>query len=122
MPHHLLDVWPVTRTATGARTTRPLCRAVVDALLARGVVPVLVGGSGLYLRAALDDLEFPGHRPGAAGRAGGRAGARRARRRCTPGCAALDPAAAARMEPTNGRRIVRALEVVDADRRRCPAR
>ena len=62
VPHHLLDVWPVTVTATAA-AYQALCRQVVDDLLARGVVPVLVGGSGLYLRAALDDLRFPGTDP-----------------------------------------------------------
>lgn len=110
VPHHLLDVWPVTRTATAA-DYQSLCRSTVDALLARGVTPVLVGGSGLYLRAALDDLEFPG--TDAALRAEleaelERDGALALHARL----AALDPAAATRMEPTNGRRIVRALEVV----------
>jgi tRNA dimethylallyltransferase len=110
VPHHLLDVWPVTRTATAA-DYQALCRSVVDDLLSRGVLPVLVGGSGLYLRAALDDLVFPGTDP--ALRASleaelARDGAPALHRRL----AALDPEAAARMEPTNGRRIVRALEVV----------
>ena len=108
--HHLLDVWPVTVTATAA-AYQSLCRAVVDDLLGRGVVPVLVGGSGLYLRAALDDLRFPGTDP--ALRASLEAslaadGPEALHRRL----AALDPAAAERMEPTNGRRTVRALEVV----------
>ncbi len=110
VPHHLLDVWPVTVTATAA-AYQELCRAVVDDLLARGVVPVVVGGSGLYLRAALDDLRFPGTDPvlraslEAELEADGPL-ALHAR------LAALDPAAAARMEPANGRRVVRALEVV----------
>ena len=110
VPHHLLDVWPVTRTATAA-DYQSLCRAVVDDLLARGVVPVLVGGSGLYLRAALDDLRFPGTDPelrAALEAELERDGAPALHARL----AALDPQAAARMEPTNGRRIVRALEVV----------
>ena len=110
VPHHLLDVWPVTLTATAA-AYQALCREVVDDLLARGIVPVLVGGSGLYLRAALDDLHFPGTDPALraeleAALASDGPGALHAR------LAALDPAAATRMEPTNGRRIVRALEVV----------
>ena len=110
VPHHLLDVWPVTTTATAA-AYQELCRGVVDDLLDRDVVPVLVGGSGLYLRAALDDLRFPGTDP--ALRASleaelARDGALALHRRL----AVLDPAAAARMEPTNGRRVVRALEVV----------
>ena len=110
VPHHLLDVWDVTVTATAA-AYQQLCRTVVEDLLARGVTPVLVGGSGLYLRAALDDLQFPG--TDAALRA-----ALEAELAITgplalhSRLAALDPEAAARMEPTNGRRVVRALEVV----------
>jgi len=63
VPHHLLDVWPVTRTATAA-DYQALCREVVAEVQDRGAAPVLVGGSGLYLRAALDDLRFPGTDPG----------------------------------------------------------
>jgi tRNA dimethylallyltransferase len=110
VPHHLLDVWPVTRTATAA-AYQSECRAVVGELLGRGVTPVLVGGSGLYLRAALDDLRFPGTDPEL------RAQLEAELEREGPlalhaRLAALDAEAATRMEPTNGRRIVRALEVV----------
>ncbi len=110
VPHHLLVVWPVTETATAA-AYQALCRGVVDDLLARGVVPVLVGGSGLYLRAALDDLRFPGTDPALRASLEAeleRDGAPALHARL----ASLDPAAAARMEATNGRRVVRALEVV----------
>jgi tRNA dimethylallyltransferase len=110
VPHHLLDVWPVTRTATAA-DYQSLCRGVIDGLRAEGRTPVLVGGSGLYLRAALDELDFPGTDPElrAALEADlGRDGPLALHARL----AALDPAAAMRMEATNGRRIVRALEVV----------
>jgi len=110
VPHHLLDVWPVTRTATAA-DYQSLCREVVDDLLARGVTPVLVGGSGLYLRAALDELAFPGTDP--------QLRARLERELAEHGAPALharlaaaDPQAATRMDPANGRRVVRALEVV----------
>ena len=111
VPHSLLDVRGVTWTATAAEY-QAMCREVVDGLLARGVVPVLVGGSGLYLRAALDRLEFPGTDPTLrasleAELASVGAPALHAR------LAARDPAAAARMEPGNGRRVVRALEVVE---------
>src|SRR6476661_2168624 len=92
--HHLLDVWDVRRTATAA-AYQQLARACIDDLLARGVTPVLVGGSGPDLRAQLEaDLE--------------RDGPLALHQRL----AGLDPAAAQRMEPTNGRRVVRALEVV----------
>lgn len=110
VPHHLLDVWPVTRTATAA-DYQAMCRGVVADLQGRAVVPVLVGGSGLYLRAALDDLVFPGTDPVLRAQLEAeleRDGALALHARLR----ALDPAAAARMEPTNGRRVVRALEVV----------
>ncbi len=110
VPHHLLDVWPVTRTATAA-DYQVVCREGIDDLLARGRTPILVGGSGLYLRAALDVLEFPGTDPEL------RTSLEAELARDGPlalhaRLAALDPAAATRMEPTNGRRVVRALEVV----------
>jgi hypothetical protein len=59
VPHHLLDVWDVTETASVAEYQR-LARAAIDDILARGRVPLLVGGSGLYLRAVLEHFEFPG--------------------------------------------------------------
>jgi tRNA dimethylallyltransferase len=111
VPHHLLDVWPVTRPASVAAYQR-LVRPIVDGLLERGVTPVLVGGSGLYLRAALDDLRFPGTDAGLRARLSAElaaAGAARLHARL----ATADPAAAAAILPTNGRRIVRALEVVE---------
>jgi tRNA dimethylallyltransferase len=109
--HHLLDVWPVTRTATAADYQR-LARSVIDGLLDRGVPPVLVGGSGLYVRAALDDLRFPGTDAGLRARLAAElteTGSLRLHARL----AALDPAAGTAILPTNGRRVVRALEVVE---------
>ena len=110
VPHALLDVWPVTRTATAA-DYQVLCRQVLDDALARGVTPVLVGGSGLYLRAALDDLRFPGTDPALRARLEAEL-AEQGPYALHARLAALDPAAARRMEPGNGRRTVRALEVV----------
>jgi len=110
VPHHLLSVWPVTRTATAA-DYQSECRVVIEALLAAGRTPVLVGGSGLYLRAALDRMDFPGTDPvlrAALEAELERDGPLALHARLT----ALSPEAAARMEPTNGRRTVRALEVV----------
>jgi tRNA dimethylallyltransferase len=110
VPHHLLDVWDVRVTATAA-AYQALCRDVLQDLQERGVTPVVVGGSGLYVRAALDRIEFPGTDPEL------RAALEAELAEHGPAAlharlAALDPAAAARMEPSNGRRVVRALEVV----------
>jgi tRNA dimethylallyltransferase len=110
VPHHLLDVWEVTERAAVAEYQR-LARAAVDALHAAGRVPVLVGGSGLYVDAVLGGFEFPGTDPAVRAELEGRLEA--------DGSAALhaelaaaDPEAAAAILPSNGRRIVRALEVV----------
>jgi tRNA dimethylallyltransferase len=111
VPHHLLDVWPVTQTANVADYQR-LARAAIEDVVARGRVPVLVGGSGLYVRAALDDLHFPGTDDGI------RARLQTELDRLGPAAlharlAAVDPVAAGAILPGNGRRIVRALEVIE---------
>ena len=59
VPHHLLDIWPVTQAANVADYAK-LARVAIEEITARGRVPILAGGSGLYVRAALDDLDFPG--------------------------------------------------------------
>ena len=59
VPHHLLDIWPVTQAANVADYAK-LARVAIEEITARGRVPILVGGSGLYVRAALDGLDFPG--------------------------------------------------------------
>jgi len=111
VPHHLLDVWEVTRAASVAEYQR-MARPVIDDLLAQGRIPVLVGGSGLYLRAALDEMDFPGTDAELRARleaelvAAGPAPLYERLR-------AVDRDAAGRILPTNGRRIVRALEVVE---------
>jgi hypothetical protein len=111
VPHHLLDIWDVTEPASVSEYQR-LARAAVGDVLSRGRTPLLVGGSGLYVRAVIDNLEFPGTEP-----------ALRARLEdelATVGSPALharlaaaDPVAAAAILPSNGRRIVRALEVIE---------
>lgn len=120
VPHHLLDVWEVTRTASVAEYQR-LARAAVDDILARGRVPLLVGGSGLYVRAVLDELTFPGTDP----QLRAELEAELARTGPEPLYARLraaDPAAAAAILPGNGRRIVRALEVIALTGAPFPAR
>ncbi|MBK1788331.1 tRNA (adenosine(37)-N6)-dimethylallyltransferase MiaA [Prauserella cavernicola] len=108
--HHLLDVLDVTEAASVAAYQRD-ARAEVERLLAAGRVPVLVGGSGLYVQAVLDDLRFPGTDP--AVRAELELEAERLGTRVLyDRLAEVDPAAAATILPTNVRRIVRALEVI----------
>jgi tRNA dimethylallyltransferase len=110
VPHHLLNIWPVSMAASVSEYQR-LARAAVADIHARGRMPLLVGGSGLYVRAVLDDLEFPGTDPGL------RSSLEQELARVGPAVlhaelARLDPAAAAAILPGNGRRIVRAIEVV----------
>ncbi|MET9140629.1 tRNA (adenosine(37)-N6)-dimethylallyltransferase MiaA [Streptomyces parvulus] len=109
--HHLLDIWDVTVAASVAEYQR-LARERIDALLAEGRWPVLVGGSGLYVRGAVDNLEFPGTDPAV------RARLEEELAELGPGAlharlAAADPAAGRAILPGNGRRIVRALEVIE---------
>lgn len=111
VPHHLLDTWDVTEPASVAEYQR-LARAAVDDILSRGRVPLLVGGSGLYVRAVLERFEFPG--TDAVLRE------RLERELAEVGPAPLyarlraaDPVAADGILPGNGRRIVRALEVIE---------
>jgi tRNA dimethylallyltransferase len=111
VPHHLLDIWPVAQAANVADYAK-LARAAIDEIAGRGRVPILAGGSGLYVRAALDDLDFPGTDWAIRSRLEDEltrfgAAALHARLAC------LDPAAADAILPSNGRRIVRALEVIE---------
>jgi tRNA dimethylallyltransferase len=111
IPHHQLDVLDVTETATVARY-QDAAAADIEAIASRGRVPVLVGGSMLYIQSLLDDWSFP--TTDAAVRA------KWERRLAEVGADRLhaeladrDPAAAASILPTDGRRMVRALEVVE---------
>lgn len=111
VPHHLLDLWEVTVTASVADYQR-LSAEAIDDIRKRGRTPVLVGGSGLYVRAALDEMEFPGTDPAVRARLEDElalvgSGVLYARLRDQ------DPQAAAAILPSNGRRIVRALEVIE---------
>jgi len=104
-------VLDVTETATVAEF-QTLARDAVADCHARGVTPVLVGGSALYVRAVLDRLEFPGTDPEIRQRWTDELAARGASALHAE-LAARDPAAAAQILPTNDRRIVRALEVIE---------
>ncbi len=111
VPHHVLDIWDVTEPASVA-SYQEIARAAVDDVLGRGRVPLLVGGSGLYVRAVLEEFAFPGTDPALRGRLEEELAAvgpaemhGRLRQR--------DPVAAEKILPSNGRRIVRALEVIE---------
>ena len=111
IPHHQLDVLDVTETATVARYQQAAA-ADVESIAARGAVPVIVGGSMLYVQSLLDDWAFPATDPDVRARWEARLG--------EVGVAALhaelsrrDPDAAATILSTDGRRIVRALEVIE---------
>jgi len=111
VPHHLLDIWDVTEPASVSDYQR-LAREVIDEVSARGKTPILVGGSGLYVRAVVDNLEFPGTDPEL------RAGLEAELAVVGPvplheRLARLDPVAAGAILASNGRRIVRALEVIE---------
>jgi len=103
--HHLLDLAAPSERFTVARFAEAAAAALAD-IEARGVTAVIVGGTGLYVQALLGDLSPPGEWPDA-----------RAEVTAWPLPDAyarlqeLDPVAAARIEPGNGRRVVRALEV-----------
>jgi tRNA dimethylallyltransferase len=110
IPHHVLDIWDVTEPASVAEY-QGLARAAIDGIASRGRTPILVGGSGLYVQAVLERFEFPGTDP--ALRASLEAelaavGPAPLHRRLTE----ADPVAAQGILPSNGRRIVRALEVI----------
>ena len=105
VPHHLIDIADPDEEFTVARFQRAARDAIAD-IEARDRRALLVGGTGLYLRAIIDGLAIPGRYPDVVRELAGTA---------TPALHArlyaLDPVAAARMEPNNRRRIVRALEV-----------
>lgn len=109
--HHLIDVLDPAQPASVA-VVRDLARAVLYDCARRGVLPIVVGGSALYIHAILDEMEFPPTDPQVRSRIEEDAsllGARVMHARL----AALDPVAAAAILPGNLRRIVRALEVVE---------
>ncbi|SDH44810.1 tRNA dimethylallyltransferase [Leifsonia sp. 157MF] len=111
IPHHLFDVLDVTDEATVARY-QPEARARIQEIADRGAVPILVGGSGLYVSSVLFDLRFPGTDPELRARLEAELAEH------GPGMlfqrlAERDTEAARRIGSRNGRRIVRALEVAE---------
>lgn len=110
IPHHVLDVREVTEDAAVA-WYQPLARGAIEKIHGRGADAILVGGSGLYVSSAIFDFRFPPRDPALRDRL--------EQELAENGVAALfarlqsaDPATAARVDPRNGRRVVRALEVI----------
>jgi tRNA dimethylallyltransferase len=111
LPHHQLDVLDVTETATVARYQQAAATDI-EAIAGRGAVPIVVGGSMMYIQSLLDEWAFPATDPAVR--------AKWERRLAEVGAGALhkeltrlDADAASSILPTDGRRIVRALEVVE---------
>lgn len=110
VPHHLLDILDVTQDASVSEYQRS-ARALIDQIHQRGRTPIIVGGSGLYVRAATDVMNFPGTDPAMRARLEGIADAGALHDMHTM-LEELDPKAASTIKPTDARRIVRALEVI----------
>lgn len=111
IPHHLIDVLDVNQDSTVAQYQEE-SRAIADRLISEGKNVVLVGGTGLYIKAFLDDLQFPDTDPAVRERLlkeGESLGVDAMHQRL----GLLDPAAAAAIPKENLRRVVRALEVIE---------
>jgi tRNA dimethylallyltransferase len=111
VPHHLIDLMEPDHALTVSEY-QALGRTAIEDIASRGKMPLLVGGSGLYFRAIVDDLRFPPRAPQVRAELEAeveREGAEALYARLTE----LDPTAAARIEPGNARRTIRALEVIE---------
>lgn len=111
IPHHMIDLREVNETTTVAEFQQ-LARAAIADCQTRDVIPIVVGGSALYIRAIIDDFEFPGTDPAVRTRLENELamqGAKWLYQRLSE----ADPLAATRILPGNTRRIVRALEVIE---------
>lgn len=111
VPHHLLDIWPLQHQAAVAEFQQR-ARAAIEQIRNRGKQPILVGGSGLYVNSVIDDLRFPATDPAVRARWESELAAH-GPHRLHDVLREQDPGAAGKMEPGNGRRIVRALEVIE---------
>ena len=111
IPHHLFDVLEVTAEASVAQYQID-ARAAIDDIESRGAVPILVGGSGLYVWSVLYDFEFPGTDPEVRARLEHRL-AKEGNHILAAELKAKDPDAYAAIDPRNERRLLRALEVIE---------
>jgi tRNA dimethylallyltransferase len=120
-PERLVGIWPLTHVASVGEYA-PLAHSAIDGILAAGRTPLVVGGTGLYFRAALAELELPpAPAPGTRERwerLYDEAGAEAAYARLCE----LDEAAATRIHPNDRRRVVRALELAEAGASLVPRR
>jgi tRNA dimethylallyltransferase len=115
VPYHCLDIIEPGAAYSAARYQSD-ARTAIDSLLARGTVPVVVGGTGLYVRAALDEMVFPHGEVLSPTRARLEALAvELGPRGLHAHLAALDPDSAALIHPNNTRRVIRALEMLDEE-------
>ena len=111
VPHHGFDIWEPAHDVSVAEVQQ-VARAAIDDVRLRGSTPIVVGGSGLYVSAILDEFAFPG--TDAAVRARWESELAAIGPEALHGrLAQVDPAAATMILPSNGRRIVRALEVIE---------
>lgn len=111
IPHHLLDILTVDQDASVAQY-QDLARAAVDEIRERGKSAIIVGGTGLYIKSIIDEMNFPETDPALRKRLEDEAellGTAELYSRLR----VLDPEAAAAIEPANTRRIIRALEVIE---------
>ncbi len=106
VPHHGVDLFDPSEEATVAEFQRH-ARAALDDMSGRGVTPIIVGGTGLYIRAVVDDFQVPGRFPDVRAELEAEPDTEALWRRL----AELDPAGSTKMLPTNRRRVLRALEV-----------
>jgi tRNA dimethylallyltransferase len=109
VPHHLLDVADLTADRFSVADYQRLAFTAIDEIVTRARLPILVGGTGLYVRAVVDNAAYPEVAPDASVRQSLEA---RPLDDLVADLQRLDPAAAARMDLRNPRRVVRALEVI----------
>ena len=114
IPHHLIDILDVTEEAN-VQDFQARARAAITDIRERGLRPILVGGSGLYVRAAVDHMEFPGTDPQVRARL--EAEVATDRWALHQKLRELDPTAAEKITVNDQRRIARALEVIELTRR-----
>jgi tRNA dimethylallyltransferase len=111
IPHHMIDLLDVSETATVAEFQQ-LARRAIEDCRARFAIPIVVGGSALYVRAIVDDFEFPGTDPAVRARLEQELETQSAAR-MHERLSDADPVAAAQILPGNARRVIRALEVIE---------